>query len=304
MLKRNGNTMGRKEFRSKDFVEWINLMEKNCFIRQIDLYLGEEKRSTAYVLRTPVIVQTAAKVIEKLKSKYNPEYEIGGILLAEPILIDGEKTLQIEKARLLKNISKKPQSSYLGKDEIGAMHRGLMGTKGGRRYFPITFHSHPQHKEDKMYFVRDFLQLSTSEADKKLASKVLRYNTIGLTLVFPSALIYIIDDGLFLGFYGGKIAPDDFREYMRRLAGKSVQEIIAEVTVWADTGWKKVIAVVGGVLGAISFAFLASHPQVHQAFINEIAVYHTSSDEIPTYFALTKIGDARISIPDISTNND
>lgn len=291
--------MGRKEFRSKDFVEWINLMEKNDFIHQIELLPEEEKRSAVYVLRTPVIVQTTAKVIEKLKSKYNPKYEIGGILLAEPVFIDGEKTLQIEKVRFLKNVSKKPQSSYLGKDEIVVMHKGLMGTKGGKRYFPIPFHSHPKHEEDKLYFIRDFLQLSTSEADKKSASKVLRYDTIGITLIFPSALIYVIDDGLFLGFYGGKIATDDLREYMRRLVGKSVQEIIAAVIEWADTGWKKAIAIAGGVLGAFSFAVLASNPQVLQAVINEIAVSHTSPDEIPTYFALTKAGDARISIPDI-----
>jgi hypothetical protein len=279
-------------------------MEKNDFIHQIELHLGEEKRNTVYVLRTPVIIQTVAKVIEKLKSKYNPKYEIGGILLAEPVFIDGEKTLQIEKVRFLKNISKKPQSSYLVKDEIDVMHKGLMGTKGGKRYFPIPFHSHPQHEEDKMYFVRNFLQLSTSEADKKSASKVLRYNTIGVTLIFPSALIYVIDDDLFLGFYGGKIAPDDFRKYMRRLAGKSVQEIIAGVIEWADTGWKRVIAVAGGVIGTISFALLASHPQVLQAFINEIAVYHASPDEIPTYFTLAKKGDARILIPDIGTKYD
>lgn len=277
---------------------------KDEFIHQIELHLGEEKWNTAYVLRTPVIVQTATKVIEKLKSKYNPKYEIGGILLAEPIFIDGEKTLQIENVRFLKNVSKKPQSSYLGKDEISVMHRGLMGTKGGKRYFPIPFHSHPQHEEDKTYFVRDFLQLSTSEADKKSASKFLRYDTIGITLIFPSALIYVIDDGLFLGFYGGKISPDDFREYMCKLAGTSAQEIIEGVIQWADTGWKRAIAVAGGVLGAISFALLASHPQVLQAFINEIAVYHKSSDEIPTYFALTKTGDARISIPDIGTKYD
>jgi len=93
------------------------------------------------------------------------------------------------------------------------MHKGLIGTKGGKRYFPIPFHSHPRHEGDRMYFIRDFLQLSTSEADKKSASKVLRYDTISITLIIPSALIYVIEDGLFLGFYGDKIAPDDFREY-------------------------------------------------------------------------------------------
>ena len=279
-------------------------MESNEFIRQIEASPGQEKGNAIYVLRTPVIVKITAKVIEKLKSRYNPKCEIGGTLLAEPIFIDGEKTLQIEKVKFLKNVSKKPQSSYLMKDEIGIMHRGLMGTKGGKRYFPIAFHSHPRHEEDEMHFVRDFLQLSTSEADKKSASKVLSYNTVGMTLVFPSALIYVIDDSLFLGFYGGKIAPDDFKEYMRRLAGKSVEEIIDGVIQWADTGWKKAIAFAGGVLGVISFAFLASNPEILQAFINEIAVHHISSDDIPTYFVLTKRGEAKISIPDIGMKND
>ncbi len=269
-------------------------MKRNNFIRS----KGDSK-TKLYILNAPLVIEIPQKIVEKLRSEYVPKPEIGGVLFAEPILVNEERILRIKKLKSLPNISEKPESQYLGKNRIQVMHSGLMGTKSGLHYLPIIFHSHPQpdSKADQYYIINRFIGLETSDKDREAANQPLDYETIGVSMLFPRALIYLIDDKLFIGFYGGKIAPDNFNEYMRKIAGKSLENMISDfagLVKDTDEFWTRALGIVGVTLTSISYPFILSQPALLRMLITQILIHHKKQQ---TYFTITKNEDVKVLIP-------
>jgi hypothetical protein len=273
-------------------------MEKNHFL-QLTKY---HRRKNILTLKTPFLFNLPQSVTRKLMLEYNPNREIGGVLFVEPICIIKQKVLVIRKVKILRNISDQPQRQYsAGTKLTEVMDEALKGNKDGLRFFPIFFHSHPQHQNggDPYHIINEFIALETSDADKKLVSYVLSYETLGISLRLPHALICKTDSELFIGFYGGSIAPNDFREYMEKLTGKTVAEINSIILNWAKEGkkwWKIALAIAGAFLTSLSYAVASSYPPALYAAVMEILRKRTP-DQQQTYFTLTNGKEVNVYIP-------
>jgi len=280
-------------FRSRKFARWLYLMEKNDFIQSTE--------TKVLTLKPTFKFDLPQNIIKILMSKYHPSTEIGGILFAEPIFINKQRVLRVRKVKFLRNISDDPQCKYLGENRIQVMHEALMGTKGGIHFFPIAFHAHtqPQDKNDPYYILNKFIMFETSEADKKNASLALSYESIGISILLPRALVFMNDNELFIGFYGGRTAPLDFKEYMMKLTGKTIAELNSMAMEWAkdeEKWWKK--ALIGAVtfLASLGLVMASSYPPTLYAVALEI-LRQRQPTEPQTFFALSKGEEMKILIP-------
>lgn len=286
-------------FKSHSLVSWLDLMREHDFVTSRE---DSKSKIEVLILKIPFFFRLSQNVIKKLMAKYDAELEIGGVFLAEPIMANEQRILRVRKAKFLRNISENPQCQYLaGKNRIQAMHESLMGTKSGLHFFPIPFHSHPQPKdEDNDYFIiNKFIALETSKADKKSASYALSYPSLGVSLLFPRGLVYMVDSELFIGFYGGGIAPSDFKEYMKRITGKTMRELNSMMLEFAKEEkewWKKALAAVGIFVTSLSFGMAPAYPPALYATTIQILKTRPRT-RLQTYFALTKGEKVDISIP-------
>ena len=290
---------GTTRFKSDNFVSWLDLLRKCGFVRSIKRSGTEIK---VLVLKTPLLFELSQNLIEKLMTKYSSKLEKGGLLFAEPVIANEHKILRVREAKFLRNISENPEREYTaGKKRIETMHKALMGTESGLRFFPIPFHCHSQpiDEDDIYYIMNKFVALGTSKADKKSASRALSYASIGISLLLPRALIYMVDGELFVGFYGGKIAPDDFKEYMRKLTGKTINELNSMMLEFAQEEkewWKKALAAAGIFAMSLSLGLASSYPPTLYAATIEILRTRPRT-EPQRYFALTGGEGVKILIP-------
>ena len=241
--------------------------------------------------------------MDKLLDAYIPDEEIGGLLLLEPIREDGRKNLQINRVKFLENIAEDPSSSYIPKDLYPNMTKALKGTKGGLHYLPLRFHSHTQPKQSDQqgmaYPLTRMWQLQTSNKDKESATQIYKISPIEISLLLPRALVYSLDDELFIGFYSGRIAPEDFKQYAMKLLGENMTQMVGGIVHWGfeeRKWWKEVMA----ALGVIGIVFTYSLASLHPSTLMELARIVLSRREktkVNTYFAFAKKGPIEITIP-------
>jgi hypothetical protein len=284
-----------RHYRYRNFWEWQNKLVKEGFLK---IHSASETRAL-YSLKPPLQILIASQVVERVKQRYKPDREIGGILLAEPVKIGIENMLLIDHLRFIRNVSKDPRNYQARGDRTQHMHRCLMGTKNCVRYFPIWFHSHPRKSKDLPESIMAFFEMGTSDADKRMATRKIAYshNANYLTFAFPSALVVVTqDDKTFVGVYGGFITPEDFREYVQKLLGKSMEAIIS----WSLKG-ESIWRMIAGILGGLSIGFVGaiSHSGF-RALATQIAIVRKELDADPNYFAVSENHDLRIIIPERS----
>lgn len=241
--------------------------------------------------------------MDKLLDAYIPDEETGGLLLLEPIREDEKKTLQINRVKFLKNIADDPSSSYIPKDLRSNMTKALKGTKGGLHYLPLRFHSHTRPKQSDQrgmgYALARMWQLQTSIKDREEARQTYKISPLEISLLLPRALVYCLEDELFVGFYSGGIAPEDFKEYARKLLGEDMIQKVTGIADWVieDKKWWKAVL---GVLGSIVVVFTYSLASLHPSTLMELAEIILSCREktmVNTYFAFAKKGLIEIMIP-------
>jgi len=286
-----------KHYKYRNFWEWQNKLVKEGVLK---IHSASETRDI-YSLKPPLQILITSQVVERVKRRYKPDWEIGGILLAEPILTGSANTLLIDHLRFIRNVSKDPGKYQARGDRTQHMHQCLRGTKIGVRYFPIWFHSHPRKSKDLHESIMAFFEMGTSDADKRAATHKITYSTDTkhLTFAFPSALVVVTyDDKTFVGVYGGFITPDDFRKYVQKLLGKSMEAIIN----WGLKG-ESIWGTIAGILGGLAVGFVGagaiSHP-VFRALATQIAIVRKELDADPNYFAVSENHDLRIIIPESS----
>lgn len=72
-------------------------MDACNFLRLIESTNGN---ATSLALKPPLEFELSQNVIKKLMTKYNPNREIGGVLFAEPIFINGARVEKVERLDL------------------------------------------------------------------------------------------------------------------------------------------------------------------------------------------------------------
>ena len=84
MNSRNLTTMTPiTHYRSRNFWKWHNELVRKGFFR---IYC-RSKTKNVYSLKPPLEIIITSQVVSRLRLRYKPDREIGGILLAEPVRI-------------------------------------------------------------------------------------------------------------------------------------------------------------------------------------------------------------------------
>lgn len=144
--------------------------------------------------------------------------------------------------------------------------------------------------------------MSTSDADKKSATREITYEVdfhdnkrSKITFKFPSALAIVsIESYLFIGIYGGLIAPDDFRTYIQKLLNQSTKDVIN----WggsSDSFWEFLASAIAAGLGVLS---TDSNNPLLRALAAQAALLVKDQKTDHNYFSICKDdGELKIIIP-------
>ncbi len=264
--------------------------------------------SAGYTLAVPVSIRISSHVLERLRKRYRIDREIGGIFLAEAMKEEAKNILVVKRIRFIRNVSKNPKREYLPNgDRIQQMHRCLSGTKGGRHYLPIWFHSHPIRDQNHTDAIMSYFEMQNSPQDMKIATKGITYSSLKMSLFFPSALTLVTADGaLFVGIYGGYVAPDNLRRAVIEILSQPMIGLAESAIDWGfeegASNWRKF----GGIIGAAGavFAFAASGMSLESgqpelvAQVNEMALNFQKGKGEKNYLGISKQGELRINLPE------
>lgn len=197
----------------------------------------------------------SSEIIATLKDIYKPDQEQGGLIYFRYDFNNGVKKFTAVEVKLITNVSTQdkrvsylPASEELDKAYLDSLTRKLI---------PISFHTHPtiypDSNDDLMIQGLHFIeQLNTSIADHGATRWWFTYNKVNVRL--PDLLILENNKGLFIGFYGGLIAPLGFKEYKEKAMKTGMDKVFNSITELADTPGKK-IAIGVSALAALFLAF-------------------------------------------------
>jgi len=294
--------MSRKIFYSITFQKWIDDLMSVGILR-----MTYENNTKVIYLATPFLIRLKKSVIKKLREEYNPKVEKGGILLGKPLVENDKQIIEICDVLFIKNDSDNPQHSYRynNNDFIASLSYSFLRRNRKLIYYPIFFHTHPTFDyNESSQIMKYFQQAGTSYADQKYSKMIITEKAMNLAL--PNALIVggkDLHEHLFIGFYGGYIAPENFREYMTKLTGKTFRNIFETLKDWANTPEKQLIlAIVGVALGVLSIRYIKhTLPLLMILFAtNIVPISESSIQKTPIYFAEVKDSEITIQIPSYS----
>lgn len=191
-------------------------------------------------MTTPCRFNIKDKIIKSLKDYYNSTEEIGGVLWAQPIHLEGERIYIIDNITYLRNVIE--EQNFL--DESGnKLTRRVAYIADGietnnclinifsSNCLPITFHTHPTHGKDllKQYSLQH--QQSETSFQDKLESENLM-TIFNKNLILPRGLIVgnpSISADIFIGFYNGSMCPTGFDESKKEILKKNFDKIANSV---------------------------------------------------------------------------
>ena len=266
-----------------------------------------------YLLQTPVIIEFSERIAEEILSNYNPDCEIGGVILTEPKSLNGNRVLSAGKIIFLENLSVTPQRQF-SRSNIGSDIQRIWedhSKKDQRLYLPFFFHSHPTVSLNEMdnlgSLVSRLAPLKTSVADQQFSLSVEISINDGNFRV-PNALIVRSEIGrqrTLIGFYGAGIAPPDFGKYLLKLTGKTITQLVESLRGWVEEDPKRiwVLLILAG-LGALPMVlfprqaiplYLVLTMILFGSQVIPISVQEV--DGLPNYFATIKKGSILVRIP-------
>ena len=191
-----------------------------------------------YTLNTPLKLKFSINAVEKIRKNYHSKLEGGGIMIAKPSLKNGDKILEVKEVIFLKNLSSTPERSFqFNKSDILKVWKEK--SESDKEYYvPIHFHSHPQIDLEKVAGIGNITAslapLTASERDQE-TSLGLDIEMNGFDFLVPSALIVkseIVASEIIIGFYGGGVTPTDFKEYMAKVTGQTMEETWNVLKAW------------------------------------------------------------------------
>lgn len=291
-----------------DMEIWLNsLINGGILVKS-----GQPKLADAtvpYVLSTPIQVCISAQAAGRLRRRYRPDKEIGGIMLAEPTVDQSDRSLIVNRIRFIRNLSDEPETKYLAGNQpyrLNQMHRCLLGTKAGKHYIPIWFHSHPIHDPNFSDAVMSYFEMTNSDQDMKVATRRIACESLRKSLSLPSALMLVTKDGgLFVGIYGGDVAPVDLKQAAIGILGDQATDLARSALDWGfgdnASGWRKLGGALGAIGAVVTSALMgaglyAQNPK-SVATVNELVTNLQAAAKQNKYFGMSKEGELRISIP-------
>lgn len=252
------------------------------------------------ILKTPLKLRFSEKAIEKIEKIYHPKFEIGGILLAKPTLKNGEKILEVKKVVFLKNLSSTPEREFrFKKSEIFRKWKEK-SEEDKEYYIPIHFHSHPLINLEEVSDVRSIIaSLAPVTPSKKDQETSLGLDIMirELNFLVPSALVVksdFIEENIIIGFYGGGITPTDFRKYMAKLTGRTMEETVDILKAWVNEDSNRIWLLI--LLGLLLSIPIVLRPKQAIPLIFLIFIFLLTSQVIPIakregkYFGILKEG--------------
>jgi hypothetical protein len=222
--------------------EWLNSLCVSGILVPTTL-----KRQRVLHLQTPCQIHINENVSKALLDNYDPKCEKGGILAAYPEKRDGSTLLIVKEAIFLDNISRNPESSYLPtRCDLDMIFKRAFD----EQYLPISFHTHPTAHENSVAELLSYIWQSDTSKQDQLES----YDAVKVCdhpILFPRSLILVSGKSknrMFIGFYGGLIAPIEFEKNKNEQMQKAMNIIVDSVSQWAKKGHNKWWLAGGGIV--------------------------------------------------------
>lgn len=278
--------------------KWLCQLEQEGIIKELDLGAYSHHR-----LCTPVKIHIAEDFVKRLRTDYTPRTEKGGVLLFEITKHGNEVFLILKDIRFLVNISEYPEYSYLpNRIELLQVCEYALNNK----LLPCIFHSHPT--EDSNYIMEAYNyigQMGTSEAD--MAASLEPVPCDGFLLRLPEFLVVCngrLNTGIFIGVYGGLIAPLSFEKEKSEIADRFLERIHNNIVNYFDTPRKQFF----GVLGLVTAVGLSiKYPKTAATLVATTAgvlppvIWETEGNG--NFFRVSTHGSINIDIPTLSEDD-
>lgn len=202
-------------------------------------------------LNAPGAFSYQATVLTKLRNEYDPEQEKGGLVYFKHLETNGRISYEAVDVAFVTNVADDKRHSYRADEkELEQAYKFALDNK----YLPFFFHTHPTVYEGNNIVMQgmNFLQqLNTSLADQGLTMRGFQYNGVNVRL--PQLLVVENSKAIFIGMYGGLIAPLCFTEQKDKAIQSSMERTMNSIGDWANTPERKAVV----VFSALAVAFLA-----------------------------------------------
>lgn len=264
------------------------------------LTTGQKDGKEFLHLKTPCKIHISEEVTKLLRTTYDPQKELGGMLIAIPKHQNGETFLEVNSVVFVKNVSETPTTTYRpDADEWRAVIKNTFDNKE-EKTFPIQFHTHPTHSNNLVNEMLNYVyQANTSEQDQKVSNY--GYTVGDLNIILPDCLVLCngkIADKMFVGFYNGLIAPIEFESHRKEEISKAMEKVFESVSEWAKKNNNGALLIGGSIL----FLFLlfrfpkAILPMLFMLSVTIPSLINSTKDR-PQYFAQVGEGNVTIEIP-------
>jgi hypothetical protein len=278
---------------------FTDYLTRHNYIEKFNTGFSEHLR-----LSTELSVYFEEDIIALLKSNYETGREIGGIISIAPEFREGKRFFYVKEITFITNRSDTPHRSYRPDEEelSKARQKALK-----RKMLPFNFHSHPTEGDNILSESFNYYSmLDTSDADK-----IYRYLGIEIgqnKLRLPDVLIVAngkMKSGLFIGIYGGLIAPLDFTEKKDEVMSNFLQNNFERIQNYFDTPQKKTMAAIGGIAAAIgAIALFAKYPKaIFPTLLTTAtlvpAIAYSASDE-NRFFGISQVSSLKIILPKLN----
>lgn len=271
------------------------------------LQTKEINNENLFHITTPCVFRLEADMVQSLKKNYKSDEEIGGVLSAMPTMNNNEKVYLISKVCYVRNaIEDNPRKD--GKNKSNAYLPDLTQLNNElsniikQGCLPIKFHTHPTDGYE--YFqtiINQNYQTDTSDQDKRESESPI--NIAGQKLLMPRCLIVgnaISTSDIFIGVYGGFVAPVSFDTSKRKIMDENIKKTADYFSNLNLSNGQKIGLGIGAALLVFS---LIKYPKYSLPVLFGLAatapilLTNTQNIDRPEYFNRLTFGNADIYIP-------
>lgn len=178
-------------------------------------------------LNTPSDYYFPDFIIKTLKNNFDPKLEKGGLIRFEYHLSNNNLIFSAKEVVFITNISKTPNHQY---DPDKKELKMAYGDAFSKKLLPLAFHTHPTVYSDSDDIISEGMnylkQLNTSIEDKGYTLRD-NYEYKGLKLRFPDILVVENANAVFVGIYGGLIAPMCFTEQKDKAVKTGIENVFS-----------------------------------------------------------------------------
>jgi hypothetical protein len=208
----------------------------------IDKKVIKKQAKNEYRLKRPLEIQIKKSVIDNLYKIYKPDFEEGGILVADAL----NQKIIIYDFIQVKNLAKVPYSYIPNPLEFSEAVDSVLGDNK----LPFAIHTHPIKLNIESYDnKRNRFYLKSSRSDRQIARE-----GINDFFNFPEAIFTVFENGNFgINFYTGTIFPYS----ISALSTLQIGSLIAGLGAWLYN--KKLI--VPGISSALFLSEFFRRPQ-------------------------------------------